>query len=272
MVLTMCRALNRSRLWMFQDCRYVRVLNFHCCTGFTYGRVLEGFWISQDSKYTGFLHMQALHKVLNMPECGWICLNVVWINCSNYDSVSQGFKYVSDCNARAPNIARLWIYNGYTVYWIRQNMRGYALIMLNMLEYPWIYLNKQSSEYTRILNVSDSISKLLQITELLLRQRLIQNIVKHLRWSVLQNEKYLNMCQYAVMSLNMDDQGWILLKVPEYAWKCLNKLFWLGQGSQYASSSYILNRILRMPQVLYMPGFWICCDLVIMTLFYHYCN
>ena len=29
--------------------------------------------------------------------------------------------------------------------------------MLNMLEYVWIYLNKQSSEYARILNVSDAV-------------------------------------------------------------------------------------------------------------------
>ena len=32
-------------------------------------------------------------------------------------------------------------------------MHQYALIMLNMLEYASIYLNKQSSEYGRILNV-----------------------------------------------------------------------------------------------------------------------
>ena len=36
-------------------------------------------------------------------------------------------------------------------------MREYVLIMLNTLEYFWIYLNKQSFEYTRILNVSDAV-------------------------------------------------------------------------------------------------------------------
>ena len=30
--------------------------------------VMEGFRIFQDFKYAKFLHMQALHKVLNMPE------------------------------------------------------------------------------------------------------------------------------------------------------------------------------------------------------------
>ena len=32
----------------------------------------------------------------------------------------------------------------------------------------------------------------------------------------------------------MPEHGWILLNVPEYAWKCVNKLSWLCQGSQYA--------------------------------------
>ena len=36
-------------------------------------------------------------------------------------------------------------------------MREYALIMLNMLEYACIYLNKQSFEYARIPNVSDAV-------------------------------------------------------------------------------------------------------------------
>ena len=36
-------------------------------------------------------------------------------------------------------------------------MPEYALIMLNMLEFACIYLNKQSSEYARILNVSDAV-------------------------------------------------------------------------------------------------------------------
>ena len=37
-----------------------------------YDAVMEGFWILQDSKYGRFQHMQAMHKVLNMPEYGWI--------------------------------------------------------------------------------------------------------------------------------------------------------------------------------------------------------
>ena len=34
--------------------------------------IMEEFWIFQDSEYDSFLHIQELHKVLNMPEYGWI--------------------------------------------------------------------------------------------------------------------------------------------------------------------------------------------------------
>ena len=49
----------------------------------------------------------------------------------------------------------------------------------------------------------------------------------------------------------------ISLNIPNYPWKCLNKLFWLYQGSGYVWSSYMFNRLLKMPQVLHVPGFWI---------------
>ena len=41
-----------------------------------------------------------------------------------------------------------------------------------------------------------------------------------------------------------------------YLWKGLNKLFWTCQGSEYAWSSHIINRLLQMPRVLNNPGFW----------------
>ena len=40
------------------------------------------------------------------------------------------------------------------------------------------------------------------------------------------------MPEYASTRLNMYGHSWILLNVPEYAWKYLNKLFWLSQGCQ----------------------------------------
>ena len=52
---------------------------------------------------------------------------------------------------------------------------------------------------------------------------------------------------YASMSLNM----------PKYLWKCLNNLFCLCQGSEYAWSSYMLDKLLKMPPDLSKPGFWI---------------
>ena len=34
--------------------------------------IMEEFWMFQDSKYARFLRMQALHKVVNMPDYSWI--------------------------------------------------------------------------------------------------------------------------------------------------------------------------------------------------------
>ena len=63
----MCRVLNMSDFWIFVNFRkYDRVLNI--CRDI----IMDGFRISQDSEYVGFLHMQALHKILNMPEYGWM--------------------------------------------------------------------------------------------------------------------------------------------------------------------------------------------------------
>ena len=45
------------------------------------------------------------------------------------------------------------------------------------------------------------------------------------------------MPEYALISFNMSYCGWILLIVPEYAWKCVIELFWLFQGFEYASAS-----------------------------------
>ena len=57
----------------------------------------------------------------------------------------------------------------------------------------------------------------------------------------------VSVAEYASISANM----------PKYSWKCLNKLFWLCQGSEYAWSSYMLDRLLKMPWVLNKPVFWI---------------
>ena len=36
-------------------------------------------WICQNSGYVRVLNMQELHRALNMPQYGWICLNRMWI-------------------------------------------------------------------------------------------------------------------------------------------------------------------------------------------------
>ena len=71
---------------------------------------------------------------------------------------------------------------------------------------------------------------------------------------------------YALVSLNVTEHDWVLLNVPKDTWKCLNKLFWLCQGSHYASSSWIFEKVSNMLQKLNVPEFWICCDIIIITL------
>ena len=46
-------------------------------------------------------------------------------------------------------------------------MRAYTLITLNMIEYSSLYLKKQSSEYARILNVSDAVHSIKLLYKLL---------------------------------------------------------------------------------------------------------
>ena len=85
-VLNMWWVSNMSLFPTLKDCQYARVLNFQGNTGFKYVRkydwvlnmgwdaITEGFWIFQNPKYSRFLHVQALRKVLNMPEYAWIML------------------------------------------------------------------------------------------------------------------------------------------------------------------------------------------------------
>ena len=64
--------------------------------------VIEDFWIFQDSKYTRFLHMQGLQKVLNMAEYNWIMSEWTVLTTAQFwiclVKVSQGFEYASVLN------------------------------------------------------------------------------------------------------------------------------------------------------------------------------
>ena len=139
----MSRVLNISGIWI--DCQYVKFLNFQVYTEFTYfckysivlnkrrHSIMEWFWIFQDCKYARFFHMQALHKFLNMPECGWIMREQIVLNMPG-----QSFTGFWICHSskysRARNMARLRICEGYTGCWICLNEAEYALIICqNML-------------------------------------------------------------------------------------------------------------------------------------------
>ena len=90
-----------------------------------------------------------------MPELTILAMAEFWICLVK---VLQGFENVfSSKHARTQKMVRLWICEGDTGYWICLNKPEYALIMLNMPEYACTYLNKQNSEYAKILNVSDAV-------------------------------------------------------------------------------------------------------------------
>ena len=57
----------------------------------------------------------------------------------------------------------------------------------------------------------------------------------------------VRVAEYAPVSLN----------ITKYPWKCFNKLFWICQGSEYAWSSFMFDRLLKMPRILNKQGFWI---------------
>ena len=65
MILSICRVLNMSEFRIFVDFReYFRVLNMR------QDAIMKGFCMFQEFEYARFLHMQAMHKVLNMPKYG----------------------------------------------------------------------------------------------------------------------------------------------------------------------------------------------------------
>ena len=57
----------------------------------------------------------------------------------------------------------------------------------------------------------------------------------------------VSVAEYASISMNM----------PKYPRKCLNKPSWLCRGSEYAWSSYMFDKFLKMSWVLNKPAFWI---------------
>ena len=81
-------------------------------------------------------------------------------------------------NASARNMARLWIFKGYTGCWIYLNapehtleIPQYAWICRNNTGYALIYLNTQSSESAKILNFSDAVHNIRSLYKLLSSDR-----------------------------------------------------------------------------------------------------
>ena len=119
--------------------------------------------------------------------------------CFIYGDSSQDIKSGTDVSNKmlvyaakfhGYNFCHFWVIKGKPtgVAW------GLKLLPHPDVEYVWIYLNKQSSAYARILNFSDAVHSfrsLVQITEELSWQSRIQSFVKYLRWSVLQLENLL---------------------------------------------------------------------------------
>ena len=59
-------------------------------------------------------------------------------------------------------------------------------------------------------------------------------------------------CSWA--SVSVAEYASISLYMSKYFWECLNKLFWLCHGSEYAWTSYMVDRLLKMRRVLNKPG------------------
>ena len=74
-------------------------------------------------------------------------------------------------------------------------MPQYAWIYLNNPEYACIYQNKQSSEYARIINVSNAVRSVRSLYKLLSSYRdrnVFRTLSNILRWSVLQKKQQLS--------------------------------------------------------------------------------
>ena len=85
--------------------------------------------------------------------------------------VSLAFEYASSSKCQCSEYGKIVNIQGLhrvlNMLWKCLNMCEYTLIMLNMLEYTWIYLNKQSSEYARLVNVSDAVRSIRSLYKLL---------------------------------------------------------------------------------------------------------
>ena len=119
--------------------------------------------------------------------------------------------------------------------WVWMNMHQYIWISLNVLEMLACY-----SDYAPALWVCLVILHVWQAFEDALGSECVRSL-NMTRLYMQGLHRVLHMSEhtskYAWICLNVRQYAWTWLDITEYPLICLNKLFWLCQGSQYASSS-----------------------------------
>ena len=85
------KILNMVKFWIWQGSQYASVTQRYVLTEFW---IYLRFKICQDPEYSRILNMRKLHRVLNMPQYGWICQNMTWI-CLNMSEFTKIDKVLS---------------------------------------------------------------------------------------------------------------------------------------------------------------------------------
>lgn len=142
-------------------------------------------------------------------------------------------------------------------YWICINILNILFFFLNIFKNAWM----SRSGYARLWIYWSSC-----MFDRILRMLWVVNVIKFRIWQGCKWKGYteswicLNIVQYAsimpeytlIRVNNMPNHGWIL---PECSQICLIKLFRQCQGSQYALSIYIFDRVLNIPLIKYQIFF-----------------
>ena len=142
---------------------------------------MTGFWMqlcksSEYSRIPNISHFLYV-SVTQSSKYTWLWLNNTLINCSDYGRIlnipGQNLTGFWICLS-VPNKPRLGIWQGWDSQlgnmqellrvlnnpeWVWIHLSN-ASICVTMVEYAWIYMNKQISEYSRILNLSYAIQSI----------------------------------------------------------------------------------------------------------------
>ena len=163
----MCRVLNISGFWISRVAQgipvFINMTAFWICAGVE-------LWKGSEYSRIRISQISAYGSVIWGSEYAWIWLNNAWINCSDYSralnawyNFSRVFNMPSVLNMPGVVIRQGWQYVRVT----KGFDYAYAWICVNNTEYVWMCLNKQISEYVRILNVSDAVHSISSLYKLL---------------------------------------------------------------------------------------------------------